>query len=230
MLVPIAIVSVIGYGTYRAFKRPRIVGMTAKRMKIFQSAVVTLKDPEKLRILAQSYEDNGCIAEARVLRQRAALRELPKETKLQRRLVFSRAIRSSNIEGVRKAAAAFAGEGAMGAAANLRRHAESLVLEAEMLQVFTEPLNDFASDDDDDSGKSSTEDASVDETSDESTEEEVVDDEDSADDEDVVEEVVKAVDNSEGQQEVDERESSDEQPPPDGEHAAIPESPQVAAT
>ena len=194
MLLPIAIVTTVIYAVRKASKRKSTAGMTATRMRIYQSALVTLKDPEKLRRLAQVFEDEGCVAEARVLRQRAALRDLPKETKIQRRLVFSRAIRSSNVDAVRKVAAAFAGEGAVGAAANLRRHAESLVLEAEMLKVFTEPLTDEP--------------------------EEVASDEEETSEEQAQDEVAEAIDNTEGQQEIDERESTEEQPSLDPPSAA----------
>jgi hypothetical protein len=194
MLLPIAIVTTVIYAVRKASKRKSNAGMTATRMRIYQSALVTLKDSEKLRRLAQVFEDEGCVAEARVLRQRAALRDLPKETKTQRRLVFSRAIRSSNVDAVRKVAAAFAGEGAVGAAANLRRHAESLVLEAEMLKVFTEPLTDEP--------------------------EEVASDEEETSEEQAQDEVAEAVDNTEGQQEIDERESTEEQPSLDPPSAA----------
>jgi hypothetical protein len=194
MLLPIAIVTTVIYAVRKASKRKSTAGMTATRMRIYQSALVTLKDSEKLRRLAQVFEDEGCVAEARVLRQRAALRDLPKETKIQRRLVFSRAIRSSNVDAVRKVAAAFAGEGAVGAAANLRRHAESLVLEAEMLKVFTEPLTDEP--------------------------EEVASDEEETSEEQAQDEVAEAIDNTEGQQEIDERESTEEQPSLDPPSAA----------
>lgn len=139
LTLPVIAVVLVGGAVYRAFRKPTHVGMTAERQKIYQAALVTLKEPAKLEALAQSFENEGCIAEARFLRQRAALRSLPKETKKARREVFARAINSSNADAIRKVASAFAGEGALGAAANLRRHADSLVQEAEMMKVFSEP-------------------------------------------------------------------------------------------
>ena len=140
MLIPVLILSGGALiATYRVFRSTKVVGMTPERVKIYQAALVTLKDPVKLERLAQAFEKEGCTAEARLLRQRAKLRALPKEVKAARRDAFARAIKSSNVDAIRKVAAAFAGEGATGAAANLRRHADSLVTEAEMLKIFTEP-------------------------------------------------------------------------------------------
>jgi hypothetical protein len=140
MLIPVLLVGLVGLGAYKAICRPDPVGMTVKRVQIYQAALATLKDPEKLRTLAQAYEDAGCLAEARILKQRANLRELPKHVRAQRRDVFARAIRSSNPDAVRKVAEAFASEGALGAAENLRRHANSLIEEAELMKVYSESI------------------------------------------------------------------------------------------
>lgn len=140
MLIPIVLVGLVGLGAWKAIRRPDPVGMTAQRVQIYQAALATLKDPQKLRTLAQAYEDAGCLAEARILKQRAQLRELPKHVRAQRRDVFARAIRSSNADAVRKVAEAFASEGALGAAENLRRHANSLVEEAELMKIYSESI------------------------------------------------------------------------------------------
>jgi hypothetical protein len=179
-------------------------------MRVYQAALVTLKDPEALRKLAQAYEEEGCVAEGRLLRQRAALRELPVAVKAQRRAVFSRAIMSPNIEGVRKVAAAFAGEGASGAARHLRRHADCLVLEAEMLEVFPEDVTDFHPQDEFET-EEDDEEEDVDLDGDIDYSDENADD-DAGDAEDL--ELIAAIDNANGQNEIDERESADEQPAP----------------
>ena len=200
MLIPVIVVGLVGIGAYRAFRRPQIVGMTALRVQIYQAALSVLKDPAKLRILAQSFEDAGCLAEARILNQRAALRELPKEVRLKRREIISRAFKSSNIEAVRKVAAAFAEQGAIGAAANLNRYADSLVEQAELLKVFSvpsattvgdEPMNNEEVDsiDDESDGEELTDESAVEKT------------------------IIDVVDNSLGQNEIDERENDEEQPP-----------------
>lgn len=135
MLIPVLIVSAIGLAVVKSVRKPAPQGMTAQRRKIYEAALCTMKDPAALRKLADAFESEDCLAEARILRQRANLRELPLEIKAQRRAIFSRAINSSNVEGILKVASAFAGEGATGAAQNLRRHAASLVEQAEKLHV-----------------------------------------------------------------------------------------------
>jgi hypothetical protein len=139
MLIPVLIVSAIGLAVARSVKKPAPKGMTAERRKVYEAALCTLKEPAKLRTLADAFEAEDCLAEARLLRQRASLRELPIELKAQRRAVFSRAINSSNVDGILKVASAFAGEGATGAATHLRRHAASLVEQAERMKVEVPP-------------------------------------------------------------------------------------------
>jgi hypothetical protein len=139
MLIPVLIVSAIGLAVAKSVKKPAPKGMTAERRKVYEAALCTLKEPAKLRQLADAFEAEDCLAEARLLRQRASLRELPLEIKAQRRAVFSRAINSSNVDGILQVASAFAGEGATGAATHLRRHAASLVEQAEKLRVEPPP-------------------------------------------------------------------------------------------
>lgn len=134
MLIPLAVV--LGTVTlYRVYRRPRRVGMTGKRMQIYQSALVTLKEPEKLRALAAAYEGEGLIAEADLLKKRAAIKELPKNKREERRAIFRRAIESSNIPAIRAVADEFRAAGCTGAAANLYAHADSLVEQAEAMEV-----------------------------------------------------------------------------------------------
>jgi hypothetical protein len=134
MLIPIAVV--LGTATlYRIYRRPPRMGMTGKRRQIYESALVTLKQPEKLRALATAFEGEGLIAEADLLNKRAAIRELPKAKREARREVFRRAIQSSNIPAIRAVADEFRAAGCTGAAANLYAHADSLVEQAEAMEV-----------------------------------------------------------------------------------------------
>jgi len=134
MLIPIAVV--LGTATlYRIYRRPPRMGMTGKRRQIYESALVTLKHPEKLRTLATAFEGEGLIAEADLLRKRAAIRELPKAKREARREVFRKAIQSSNIPAIRAVADEFRAAGCTGAAANLYAHADSLVEQAEAMEV-----------------------------------------------------------------------------------------------
>lgn len=134
MLIPIAVV--LGTATlYRIYRRPRRVGMTGKRRQIYESALVTLKQPEKLRSLAAAFEGEGLIAEADLLRKRASIKELPKSKREERRAIFRRAIQSSNIPAIRAVADEFRAAGCTGAAANLYAHADSLIEQAEAMSV-----------------------------------------------------------------------------------------------
>lgn len=134
MLIPIAVI--LGTATlYRIYRRPPRMGMTGKRRQIYESALVTLKQPEKLRTLATAFEGEGLIAEADLLNKRAAIRELPKAKREARREVFRKAIQSSNIPAIRAVADEFRAAGCTGAAANLYAHANSLVEQAEAMVV-----------------------------------------------------------------------------------------------
>lgn len=134
MLIPIAVV--LGTATlYRIYRRPRRVGMTGKRRQIYEAALVTLKQPDKLRALATAFEGEGLIAEAELLRKRASIKELPKSKREERRAIFRRAIQSSNIPAIRAVADEFRAAGCTGAAANLYAHADSLVEQAEAMVV-----------------------------------------------------------------------------------------------
>lgn len=100
--------------------------MSPERVQVYESALKTLKDPVKLRLLADAFEKEGFNVAATILRKRAALRELPPNIKTERRVVYKKAMASSNPEAVRELAAAFEGEGATGAAETLRKYADTI--------------------------------------------------------------------------------------------------------
>lgn len=151
MLIPVAVV--LGTVTlYRIYRRPRRVGMTGKRRQIYESALVTLKQPEKLRALAAAFEGEGLIAEADLLKKRAAIKELPKSKREERRAIFRKAIQSSNIPAIRAVADEFRAAGCTGAAANLYQHADSLVEQAEAMVVDSEPVAAMGREEDDATG------------------------------------------------------------------------------
>ena len=116
-------------------KRYEVVkGMTPEQKKIYEEALKTLKDPTKLRKLADEFERNGFKDEADLLRKRAALRELPPEQKAIRREAFRKAISvgkdgkvtQEQIDRVKKMAHTFHLQGATGNAAALLSHATGL--------------------------------------------------------------------------------------------------------
>ncbi len=107
-------------------KKSRHSCMTPARQQVYEAALKDLKDPVKLKSLADEFDKEGCAKEANMLRKRANLRELPLAQQKARRQVFKTAIKSTNINGVEAVASAFEGEGATGAAEALRIHAAAL--------------------------------------------------------------------------------------------------------
>ena len=108
-------------------KRRKARGMTAERAQIYEAALVSLKDPGRLRSLASAFEAEGLTSQAKLLRQRADLNEAPPEKKLERRELYRKAMRSKNPQAVLQMAAAFDEVGATGAAFNLRQYAAALI-------------------------------------------------------------------------------------------------------
>lgn len=107
-------------------RRPQ-AEMTEEQTKIYKAALSgALKDPVKLRKLADAFASQGFMPQARLLRQRAALRELPEATKVKRRQCFRDALKSKNRTGVLKLADAYEKEGCTSAAARLRDYASGL--------------------------------------------------------------------------------------------------------
>ncbi len=124
-LVPVGAVIVTGAAAYAATRRKK-KEMSQQQEKIYAAALNTLKDPVKLRQLADTFEKEGFKAQADLLRKRAKLRELPEDIKAKRREIWRKAITSTNIPGILTVAAAYEKEGCTGAAAKLREYANSL--------------------------------------------------------------------------------------------------------
>lgn len=125
-LVPLAAAAVLAPIVWGLRKRRPAKGLTPERKKIFDAALLRLKDPEKLKSLATTFKKEGLKREAELLEKRAALRTLPVETQKARRAVFRKALSSKNKAGIMKVADAFRDEGATGAAAALRAYAAGL--------------------------------------------------------------------------------------------------------
>jgi hypothetical protein len=100
--------------------------MTPARQVVYETALNEVQEPDKLRDLAKAFRAEGLTEQAAMLEKRAALRELPQETKKARREVFKKALESKDKANVRKVAAVFHGEGCSGAAAELYRYADGL--------------------------------------------------------------------------------------------------------
>lgn len=129
-LVPIAIMSLAGvaYGVnkMRDAKNAVTVQTIAERRVIYETALNTCKEPEKLKKLADVFEQVGQKPEAIMLRKRADLMLASPETKKQRRESLDKGLASSNKEGVLALADAFEEIGATAAAEKLRNHASEL--------------------------------------------------------------------------------------------------------
>lgn len=121
-IIPIA----AGLGGLAWWRASRRKGMTPERQKVYDTALATLKDPAGLRTLADSFAKEGLSAQAEMLRKRAALRELPEQTKVDRREALRKGLASNDQTAVSKLAAAFAREGASGAAEQLLKHVNGL--------------------------------------------------------------------------------------------------------
>jgi hypothetical protein len=125
-MLPLLIPVVVGLGGLAYWRTKKPHGMTPERKQIFESALRTLKEPDKLRTLADAYEKEGLKDEAALLRKRAILREMPADVRAKRQEAFGAAMRSTDPKKVEAVALAFQKEGATGAAANLRKYAAGL--------------------------------------------------------------------------------------------------------
>src|SRR5262245_44194793 len=111
-LIPVIFMGMAGLAGYRAHQRRKRSVMTNERKRIYEAALQTLKDPEKLRKLADEFENQGLKEQAALLRKRAVIRELPDDLKKARRDAFRAAMKSTNQPAILKLAEAYDAEGA----------------------------------------------------------------------------------------------------------------------
>lgn len=125
LIIPASVVILTGVVCFK--KRKLTPALSTEQSRIYNSAINgALKDPVKLRRLSDVFAGEGHLTEAKLLRQRAALRELPPTIKIQRQNVFRRAMNSKNKTGVLHVADAYDREGCTGAAKRLRDYASGL--------------------------------------------------------------------------------------------------------
>ncbi len=126
----LGITALAGAAAYVKMKRDKEKANTAtmngERQIVYETALSKVKDPDKLYTLANTFEGEGLIEQATMLRKRAVLRALPEEIKEKRKEIFRTGMASKNKDGVLKLASAFEGEGATGAAESLRLYANGL--------------------------------------------------------------------------------------------------------
>lgn len=115
-----------GVAVHKRAKRKKMTGMTPDRQKLFEALLWHQKDPKKLRKMADKFESFSLVDQATKLRKLAAVYELPKEKKEERRDIFKKAMASKNRSAVLSMAQVFDDDGCVGAAASLRKYASGL--------------------------------------------------------------------------------------------------------
>ena|ERR1700730_7430792 len=113
--------------------------LTPERQAAYSLAMSFARDPQKILILAQAFDDTGLHEQARALRKRAKLPTLPKNAKDARARAFKEAFKSTDSKSVMALAIVFESEG-MGAAARLLKDyasglEQALEIPPVMLQV-----------------------------------------------------------------------------------------------
>jgi hypothetical protein len=123
-LVPLVVLGLAGTAAYKVHKRKR--GMTPERQALFEGALKSLPDPDKLRSLADKFHGEGFPLQADLLRKRATLRELPEDVQEKRREVFRKGMASTDADKVELLSKVFEKEGCTGAGACLQLYASGL--------------------------------------------------------------------------------------------------------
>jgi hypothetical protein len=98
-------------------------------LKVVYEESLCLRDTVKLRQLADAFETDGWLAQASMLRKRAAVWEAPEAVKDERRATFRRAMASTDVEAIKKIAADFDEIGLIEAPKRLRERIEELETE-----------------------------------------------------------------------------------------------------
>ncbi len=125
-LIPVVVTALAAGAAYKVHKSRKNKVMTPARQKIYDHALTTIKEPEKLRKLSTGFQAQGLTEQADMLAKRARLRELPADVKEGRRAAYQKGMTLTNPASVEKLAAEFEKEGATGAAASLRKYGSGL--------------------------------------------------------------------------------------------------------
>jgi len=125
-LIPILIMMLGGGAVVGAKKHIDKKKLTPQRKMIYETAMKSVKEPEKLRELASAFREVGLNNHASMLEKRAKLRALPPDVKAARKAAFQTAMTSTDPKKVIELANAFEKEGATGASEALREYAKTL--------------------------------------------------------------------------------------------------------
>lgn len=121
----------IGVGAllWMAFKKQTTTKfgvLTPEREEVYKNAMEYCQDSAKLRELADNFEKEGLKAEAYWMRKRAEWRGRSPEVKAKHDAIFTKAMESSNIEGILGVAKAFDSLTATFKATQLKQRADML--------------------------------------------------------------------------------------------------------
>jgi hypothetical protein len=111
-------------GAWWRSQRPGV--MTEERDRIYRNCIAGKVPTDRMREIADAFEKERCFPQAKFLRQRIELRELPQEQKELRAAVFRKAMGSTNKAAVLRVAAAYESQAATIAASKLRKYASGL--------------------------------------------------------------------------------------------------------
>jgi hypothetical protein len=128
VFIPVGVVVLAGVSYHFAKKRDETkkTALTPERKAVYEGALTSLKNPDELRKMADSFESVGLPEHATVLRKRAHLHELPPEIQKRRKEEFQFAMSHHDPNVVLKYADAFSDSAAFSAANHLRKYAGAL--------------------------------------------------------------------------------------------------------
>jgi hypothetical protein len=137
----VIVLSGTSYGLARARSKAMREAKTPERMATYQVALVSVRDPNKLRELADAFDEVGMREEADNLRGRAALRLAPPELQAARKEVFRKLMSCTDPAKVIEGANAFSKIRAYAAASDLRKYASGLMTED--VNILSTVINDM---------------------------------------------------------------------------------------
>src|SRR6185503_21284903 len=95
-ILPVIITALIG-GAYLQSQNKK---MSPHQKEIYEAALKTISDPEKLRVLARGFDEEGFRQEADQLFKLAMLKDLPKDVIKARRAALQKGLASTNKEAI----------------------------------------------------------------------------------------------------------------------------------
>jgi len=146
VIIPVGVVVLAGVSYHFAKKRDETkkTALTPERKAVYEGALTSLKNPDDLRKLADSYETVGLPEHATVLRKRAHLHELPPEIQKRRKEEFQYGMSQVDPHVALKYADAFSDTAAFSAANHLRKYAGALASsDADVIQRTILDLEKF---------------------------------------------------------------------------------------